>query len=131
MRGSDIDFNPVFFGYILVTPVDTFFAVDAAKLPADFQNHFEANNVQINVSPYNEIKTLLQKLVQLTPITPTYVFDLLLSCFYLPDRREHEESLDWLGLKLRPRSTGAREPTPANCKNWIYCKNLHVFNDWI
>lgn len=75
MRGSDIDFNPVFFGYVLVTPVDIHFAVDAAKLPADFQNHFEANNVQINVSPYNEIKTLLRKLVQLTPITLAVAVD--------------------------------------------------------
>lgn len=65
MRGSDIDFNPVFFGYVLVTPSDIHFAVDASKLPADFQQHLKANDVFINVSAYDQIKPLLEKLVNI------------------------------------------------------------------
>lgn len=64
MRGSDIDFNPVFYGYVLVTASEAHFVVDASKLPGDFQQHLAANNVAINVSPYDQIKSLLQKLVR-------------------------------------------------------------------
>lgn len=63
MRGSDIDFNPVFYGYVLVTACETHFVVDASKLPADFQQHLTANTVTIQISPYDQIKPLLQKLV--------------------------------------------------------------------
>lgn len=67
MRGSDIDFNPVFYAYVLVTAAEIHFAVDDTKLPADFQRHLKANCIDIKLSPYDETEALLKKLVVQLP----------------------------------------------------------------
>lgn len=65
MRGSDIDFNPVFFAYVIVTPTEAHFVVDASKLPENFQRHFDDNQATLVVSPYEGVTTLLKNLVRI------------------------------------------------------------------
>ncbi|ALC44134.1 ApepP [Drosophila busckii] len=55
MRGSDIDFNPVFFAYMIITLDDIVLFVDANKLPDNFEQHQIENNVKITIRPYETI----------------------------------------------------------------------------
>ncbi|XP_055619486.1 xaa-Pro aminopeptidase ApepP isoform X2 [Toxorhynchites rutilus septentrionalis] len=64
LRGSDIDYNPVFFAYILVTLEDLFFFVDESKLLPAIYDHFRANNVQPRVRPYDEVHGMLKSLAE-------------------------------------------------------------------
>ncbi|XP_017006986.2 xaa-Pro aminopeptidase ApepP [Drosophila takahashii] len=63
LRGSDIDFNPVFFSYLIVTHDELLLFVDSGKLPADFAQHQTENNVKISVLPYASIGLEISKIV--------------------------------------------------------------------
>nr|CAA10526.2 aminopeptidase P [Drosophila melanogaster] len=63
LRGSDIDFNPVFFSYLIVTNDELLLFVDSGKLPTDFVQHQKENNVQISVLPYASIGIEISKIV--------------------------------------------------------------------
>ncbi|XP_017025563.1 xaa-Pro aminopeptidase ApepP [Drosophila kikkawai] len=63
LRGSDIDFNPVFFAYLIVTNDELLLFVDSAKLPGDFASHQQENNVKITVLPYESIGLEISKIV--------------------------------------------------------------------
>lgn len=66
LRGSDIDFNPVFFAYVVVTTEQVYFFVDHNKLPATYKEHFADNDISITILPYNEITEQLNELVRRT-----------------------------------------------------------------
>ncbi|KAJ2801386.1 hypothetical protein H4R20_003693 [Coemansia guatemalensis] len=51
LRGSDIDYNPVFIAYVLVTKSDVTLYIDEAKLTKAVREHLGA----ITVKPYHEI----------------------------------------------------------------------------
>ncbi|KAH8889541.1 Creatinase/aminopeptidase [Thozetella sp. PMI_491] len=53
LRGSDIDFNPVFFSYAVVTADSASFYVDESKLGADCKSYLAENNVV--VKPYDAL----------------------------------------------------------------------------
>ncbi|XP_041449630.1 xaa-Pro aminopeptidase ApepP isoform X2 [Drosophila obscura] len=63
MRGSDIDFNPVFFAYMIITKDELLAFVDSEKLPTDFSNHQSENDVQIKVLPYSSIGLEISRIV--------------------------------------------------------------------
>ncbi|BFF91720.1 xaa-Pro aminopeptidase ApepP [Drosophila madeirensis] len=63
MRGSDIDFNPVFFAYMIITKDELLAFVDSEKLPTDFSNHQSDNEVQIKVLPYSSIGLEISRIV--------------------------------------------------------------------
>ncbi|XP_016989417.1 xaa-Pro aminopeptidase ApepP [Drosophila rhopaloa] len=63
LRGSDIDFNPVFFSYLIVTNDELLLFVDSGKLPSDFAQHQTENNVKITVLPYASIGLEISKIV--------------------------------------------------------------------
>ncbi|KAJ2059950.1 hypothetical protein GGI17_004062 [Coemansia sp. S146] len=51
LRGSDIDYNPVFFAHALVTKADITLYIDDAKLDSNVRSHFQG----IKPRPYNAI----------------------------------------------------------------------------
>lgn len=51
LRGDDVEYNPVFYSYAVVTPKEVFLYVDSAKLDAKVTEHLQSNNVQIK--PYD------------------------------------------------------------------------------
>ncbi|KAH8307741.1 hypothetical protein KR044_011756 [Drosophila immigrans] len=55
LRGSDIDYNPVFFAFMIVTHDDVVLFADSQKLPDNIKEHLSENNVQITVNPYEAI----------------------------------------------------------------------------
>ena len=63
LRGSDIDYNPVFFAYVIVTLDNITLFIDSSKLPASIENHFIENDVKVKVEDYNNVQTVLEKLV--------------------------------------------------------------------
>lgn len=62
LRGSDIDYNPVFFSYVIVTKTDLFFFIDETKLPSDIQSHFEKNGVVVTIQKYGNVNSTLTEL---------------------------------------------------------------------
>lgn len=65
MRGSDIDYNPVFFAYLIVTLDKIFVFVDQEKLPSNYAAHFEENQVKIDLLNYENIRDKLSALVSI------------------------------------------------------------------
>jgi len=53
LRGSDIDFNPVFFAYALVTHDSATLFIDEKKLTAEVKAHLH----NVKIAPYEDIFT--------------------------------------------------------------------------
>lgn len=62
LRGSDIDYNPVFFSYLIITHDQLMFFVDSSKLPNNFKDHETHNNVQISLFHYTAIGEELSRI---------------------------------------------------------------------
>lgn len=60
MRGADIAYNPVFFGYVLITLDDVCCFVKTQQLPANYEQHFSKNNVTIKVSDYENVQVAVK-----------------------------------------------------------------------
>ncbi|XP_058127544.1 xaa-Pro aminopeptidase ApepP [Anopheles ziemanni] len=67
LRGSDIDYNPVFFSYVIVTPDALHLFIDAAQMHPAVEEHFRANGVSVDVRPYADVQTMLARLAEPTP----------------------------------------------------------------
>lgn len=63
LRGSDIAYNPVFYGYAIITPDDLYIFVEKSKLPANFDQHFAQNEVTVGIHDYADIKNVLTNLI--------------------------------------------------------------------
>lgn len=55
LRGSDIDYNPVFFAFLIITNDEIILFTDSRKLPDDFECHQSENNAKISVKSYESI----------------------------------------------------------------------------
>lgn len=51
LRGSDIDYNPVFFAYALITHDEATLYIDEKKLPDDVKEHLKG----VKIAPYDDI----------------------------------------------------------------------------
>ncbi|XP_049884133.1 xaa-Pro aminopeptidase ApepP isoform X2 [Pectinophora gossypiella] len=57
LRGSDIDYNPVFFSYLLLTPTAVKLFWGEGKLPPSVKKHLEEEGVEgIECLPYSEVE---------------------------------------------------------------------------
>ena len=66
MRGSDIEFNPVFLAYLVITRKEILLFVDCSKLPGNFSEHQAVNQVNIFVLEYDGIKACVEEIVTKT-----------------------------------------------------------------
>ena len=55
LRGSDIDFNPVFFSYAAVTLTKAFLFIDESKLSSEAIKELSSGNEACNIKPYEGI----------------------------------------------------------------------------
>uniref|UniRef100_A0A182XPM7 Xaa-Pro aminopeptidase n=1 Tax=Anopheles quadriannulatus TaxID=34691 RepID=A0A182XPM7_ANOQN len=62
LRGTDIDYNPVFFAYVIVTPDALYLFIDPAQMRPQVEDHFRANGVTVEVRGYGEVHAVLQEL---------------------------------------------------------------------
>ncbi len=60
LRGSDVEFNPVFLGYLLLGKRKAFLFVAEDKVPEEVRNHLKTDAVE--VKPYEEVESYLGKL---------------------------------------------------------------------
>ncbi|KAL7732375.1 hypothetical protein ACLKA6_004354 [Drosophila palustris] len=63
LRGSDIDYNPVFFAFMIVTHNDIVLFADSSKLPDNIKEHQGENNVKITIRPYESIGDGVREIV--------------------------------------------------------------------
>lgn len=66
MRGTDIDYNPVFFSYVLLTLDEIYLFVAVDQLPSNYVVHFSQNNVTVKVDNYENAKSVLEQLIAKT-----------------------------------------------------------------
>ncbi|KAK8768947.1 aminopeptidase P isoform X1 [Amblyomma americanum] len=67
LRGSDIDYNPVFFAYAVVTMDSAYLFIDENKLSATLQRHLSTDrnekNLTVDIRPYRVFKDFLSLLI--------------------------------------------------------------------
>lgn len=67
LRGSDIQFNPVFFGYVVVTMETVNFFINEDRLEKDVKDHLHLNGseakVKVTVHPYSDVGKFVAELV--------------------------------------------------------------------
>lgn len=63
MRGLDIEYNPVFYSYALITLEDIHFFVSIEQLPSNYGEHFKANGVDVKLHAYDSAQTTLAKFI--------------------------------------------------------------------
>lgn len=92
MRGEDIEYNPVFFSYAIVTLDAIHLFVSIEHLPPNHLEHFRDNGVTVQLHDYETAKSTLPKFINdgkaKTWISPTssYAISAL-----VPDRLLHRE----------------------------------------
>ncbi|XP_035773576.1 xaa-Pro aminopeptidase ApepP-like [Anopheles albimanus] len=64
LRGNDIDYNPVFFAYVIVTPEQLHLFIDPVQIVPPVLEHFGANGVEVQVHPYDEVHAVLKQLAE-------------------------------------------------------------------
>lgn len=62
LRGSDIESNPVFFSYAIITETEVLFFINPSRITAEILTHFDTNNVKVTIKPYDDIAATLEKL---------------------------------------------------------------------
>lgn len=67
LRGSDIDYNPVFFAYAVITMDSAYLFIDENKLSTTLQRHLSADrnekNLTVDIRPYRVFKDFLSLLI--------------------------------------------------------------------
>lgn len=66
LRGSDINSNPVFFSYVIITDKDVIFFVEPSRISDEIRTHFKTNKVNITLKKYDEIFSTLEELAKET-----------------------------------------------------------------
>jgi Xaa-Pro aminopeptidase len=93
LRGSDIEFNPVFFSYALVTTTALYLFIDDTKVTPEIHQHFDNNEIKVDVRPYNQVHTVLKELADAA--TTKKVWISLNSSYALtaliPESKRHQE----------------------------------------
>lgn len=64
LRGSDIEYNPVFFGYAMITFDEVYLFVNTSQLPSNYAEHFTQNNVNVSINEYNNFRNVFMKLIE-------------------------------------------------------------------
>lgn len=75
LRGSDVEYNPVFLAYAVISREEIFLFIESGKVPLELRNKLESEGIQIRA--YNELTGLLHQL----PATARILVD--------PDRTNH------------------------------------------
>ncbi|XP_050360085.1 xaa-Pro aminopeptidase ApepP-like isoform X2 [Nymphalis io] len=64
LRGSDINYNPVFFSYLVITPTSVVLFWDEGKIPQDIRDILVEEGVDLEGRPYEEITDALKKIAR-------------------------------------------------------------------
>ncbi|XP_022096569.1 xaa-Pro aminopeptidase 1-like isoform X2 [Acanthaster planci] len=64
LRGSDIQYNPVFFAYAVVSVDTVYLFIDEQKLTKDVRDHLMHNGLKVDIQEYDAIQQFLADLYQ-------------------------------------------------------------------
>ncbi|CAH2083406.1 unnamed protein product [Euphydryas editha] len=64
LRGSDINYNPVFFSYLLITPTSVVLFWNNGEIPKDIYDILVEEGVELEGKPYGEVTVALKKLAK-------------------------------------------------------------------
>lgn len=63
LRGSDIDYNPVFFSYVIIGPNSVHFFVEESKITGAVRDHFNQEELTVTFHPYDKVYSFLTEQV--------------------------------------------------------------------
>lgn len=63
LRGSDINYNPVFFSYVIVSPTAVHFFVEESKITGAVRDHFLQEGLSVTIHPYDKVYSFLTEQV--------------------------------------------------------------------
>lgn len=63
LRGSDIEYNPVFFSYGVVTQKEAFLFVNVSQLTTAAKEALQAEEVKVTIKPYDELAIFISEQV--------------------------------------------------------------------
>lgn len=63
LRGSDIEYNPVFFSYVILTLNEVHLFIDENKLSPSVREHFTSEEINITTHPYEAMSSYLTELI--------------------------------------------------------------------
>lgn len=77
LRGNDVDYNPVFLGYITVSATETTLYVDLEKVNDEISDYLKKENVQIKPyeSFFDDLKNIENEKVLISPNSNQSIFD--------------------------------------------------------
>lgn len=114
LRGSDIDYNPVFMAYLIITQNSINLFVDKNQLPENWDSYQKENDVTINVLPYDDIKSGVQRVVE---VTQSKVWIAQTSSFFLtsliPSTKRH--------LEITPIALMKAIKNPVEIEGFVNC----------
>lgn len=63
LRGSDIDYNPVFFSYTIITPSSVHCFVEESKITGAVRDHFNQEDLAVTLHTYDKVYSFLTEQV--------------------------------------------------------------------
>lgn len=120
MRGLDIDYNPVFFSYALVTLKDIHLFVSIEQLPTNYREHFIANGVEVQLHAYDSVKSTLEKFISggtgktWVSSTSSYAMSAL-----VPDRLLYREISPVCSMKAIKNEVEAKGMTDCHVRDGV------------
>lgn len=63
LRGGDIEYNPVFFSYLVLTLNSIHLFIDDSRITSNIRNHFNSENCPVAVHSYEKILPFIRKLI--------------------------------------------------------------------
>lgn len=131
LRGSDIDYNPVFYSYVLITPNEIYLFVEKDSLPAEFEEHFRKNNVSVIVDAYENVQKILKEQINKSTgkvwISPSSSYAL---SALVPDRKLHQEISPVCVMKAIKNDTEAKGLINCHIRDGIaLCKYFAWLED--
>lgn len=64
LRGSDIEYNPVFFSFVVLSHDSLNFFVDETRVTDEIKDHFKNENVDVTIQPYDSVYNFISRLVK-------------------------------------------------------------------
>jgi len=102
LRGSDIMFNPVFYAFLILTHNEGHLFIDERKLTLDVRNHFNSEDIPLNLHSYDSIYSFLsnQLFSQETPSKVWLCSDVNYELYSrVPDKQRYCDSSPITALK--------------------------------
>lgn len=131
LRGSDIDYNPVFYSYVVLTQDEIYLFVEKNRLPVGYEEHFRKNNVSVIVDEYENVQEVLKNLIKKSTgkvwISPTSSYAL---SALVPEKKLLQEVSPVCAMKAVKNATEAQGLVDCHIRDGVaLCKYFAWIED--